>query len=280
MTKKIGKREEKRIARLFKDRQIIADLRKHFTGYDPKDGFSISPAKIAELPYSKRRWMRVKHEKLQALLHKPFVDFVKPADDISRKALRKFTGEKMHHMKHFIVAKPTAESQVRVVEGNVQLRTQFPGQMSFTERFYMFPRNPRSHTHMLKMFDKMIPTMPKGMYVLQTDTYGDTGDMVERGGLRRELLRLLEAYDKAKYGEHRFMYRIAGFRWFATHKEGRLQLDKRDDARAGQREWNRKQREKLQAEIAAAKKKRCPFKQNGKRCVKEAGHRGPHVIQE
>jgi len=35
--KNTGKREAKRLARLFKDRQIIADLRKHFTGYDPKE---------------------------------------------------------------------------------------------------------------------------------------------------------------------------------------------------------------------------------------------------
>jgi hypothetical protein len=276
--KNTGKREAKRIARVFKDRQIIADLRKHFTGYDPKDGFSITPKKIADLPYSKRRSIRKKHEKLQALLHKPFVDFVKPADPIARKALRKFTGERMRGMKHFIVAKPSAESTVRVVEGNVQLRTQFPGEVAFTERFYMFPSVPRGHTHMLKMFDKMYPKMPKGMYVLQTDSYGDTGDLVERERLRDELHRILEAYDKAKYGEHRFMYRIAGFRWFSTAREGRAQLDKRDDARAGQREWNRKQREKLQKEIADAK--RCKVIKNDERCKKENGHKGPHKFKE
>jgi hypothetical protein len=215
----------------------------------------LTPKKIMALPYSKRRGIRRKAEKLQALLSKPFVDFVTPADDISRKALRKFTGERMRGMKHFIVAKPSAESQVRVVEGNVQLRTQFPGEVAFTERYFMFPKTPRGVHHMLRMFEKMYKTMPKGMYVLQTDSYGDTGGIVEREQLRDELQKMLEAYDKAKYGEHRFMYRIAGFRWFATYRQGRIQLDKRDDARAGQREWNRKQREKIQAEIATAKKK-------------------------
>jgi hypothetical protein len=279
---KTGKRESARLARLYKDRQMVADLRKHFTGYEPAAGYSLSPKKLYEIPYSRKRALRAKHAKLQELLKKPFVDFVTPADDISRKALRKFTGERLRGMKHFIVAKPSAESQVRVVEGNVQLRTQFPGSTAFTERFYMFPKVPRSHAHMLKMFDKMAPNLPKGTYVLQTDTYGDTGDLVQRGGLRRELLRLLEAYDKPKYGEHRFMYRIAGFRWFATTKEGRLQLDKRDDARAGQREWNRKEREKLQAEIAAAKKKRCRYRDpfSGERCIKEAGHKGQHKFEE
>jgi hypothetical protein len=272
-----GKREAARLARVFKDRQMIADLRKHFTGYEAREGFSLTPAKIAALPYSTRRALRIKHGKLQALLHKPFVDFVKPMDDIARKTLRKFTGERMRRMKHFIVQKPSAESTVRVVDGNVQLRTQFPGEVAFTERFYMFPRVPRGHTHMVKMFDKMYSKMPKGMYVLQTDTYGDTGGLVEREQLRDELLKMLEAYDRAKYGEHRFMYRIAGFRWMATFRQGRLQLNKRDDARAGQREWNRQQREKLRAEIAAAKKKlRCPARLGRHQCVKESGHSGPH----
>lgn len=276
----INKRESARLARLYKDRQIVADLRKHFTGYDKKDGYTLTPAKLYQIPYSQKRAMRAKNAKLQTLLAKPFVDFVTPLDDISRKALRRFTGERMRGLKHFIVQKPSAESTVRVVDGNVQLRTQFPGEVAFTERFYMFPRTPRGHAHMLKMFDRMYSKMPKGMYVLQTDTYGDTGGLVEREQLRDELLKMLEAYDRAKYGEHRFMYRIAGFRWLATYRQGRLQLNRRDDVRAGQREWNRQQREKLRQEIVNAKKKRCPFKQNGKRCTKEAGHTGPHVTQE
>jgi len=274
MSKNTGKRELARIARLLKDRESIKDLRKHFTGYDAKDGISLTPAKIADLPYWKRRSIRKKHDKLQALLTKPFVDFVKPADDISRKALRKFTGERMRGMKHFIVQKPSAESTVRVIEGNVQLRTQFPGEVAFTERFYMFPKIPRSINHMLQMFQKMYKTMPEGDYVLQTDTYGDTGGIIDRGQLRDELQKMLEAYDKAKYGEHRFMYRIAGFRWLSTRKAGREQLNRRDDARAGQREWNRQQRERLQQEIKD--KSRCKSVFNNKRCKKQSGHPGPH----
>lgn len=253
---KANKRETARLQRLYKDRQIIADLRKHFTGYDPKDGFSLTPAKIADLPYSTKRGIRRKHDKLKALLNKPFVDFVKPTDPIARKALRKFTGERMLNMKHFIVQKPSAESQVRVVDGNVQLRTQFPGEVAFTERFFMFPSVPRGHSHMLKMFDRMYPKMPPGMYVLQTDSYGDTGGIVQREALREELMRILEAYDKSKYGENRFMYRIAGFRWMSTTVKGaRDQMTKREDARAGQREYNRKKRDQLRREIATAKKK-------------------------
>lgn len=276
MTASTGKREAKRLARLYKDRQIIADLRKHFTGYDAKDGLSISPKKIAELPYSKRRGIRAKHDKLQALLKKsPFVDFVVPADQIARKALRQFTGERMRGMKHFIVAKPSAESQVRVVEGDVQLRTVFPGGVAHTERFFMFPNIPRGHSHMLKMFDRLYQKMPPGMYVMQTDTYGDTGGLVEKELLRDELLRTLEAYDKAKYGEHRFMFRIAGFRWLTTHKQGaREQKRARDEAREGQREWNRKQRERLQQEIK--NKSRCHAMSDGRRCVKQIGHKGQH----
>lgn len=259
--KKISKRETARLERLYKDRQIIADLRKHFTGYDAKDGISLTPGKISDLPYSKRRGIRAKHAKLQTLLHKPFVDFVKADDDIARKALRKFTGERMRNMKHFIVQKPFAESQVRVVEGNVELRTKQEqedgGEAIVTERYYMFPSVPRSHSHMLKMFDRMYKRMPaKGLFTLQTDTYGDTGGIVQRELLRDELTRILEVYDRPKYGEDRFMYRIAGFRWMGQSIKGAAaQKEKRDEARDAQREVNRKKSEKLKAEIAAAKKK-------------------------
>lgn len=279
MTTNTGKREAQRLARLYKDRQIIADLRKHFIGYDPANGYSITPKKIADLPYSKRRSIRAKHVKLQALLHKPFVDFVVPVDPIERKALRKFTGERMRGLKHFIVAKPSAESQVRVIKGNVQLRTKFPGQVAFTERFFMFPRVPRGHSDMLKMFDRMYPKMPAGFYSVQTDTYGDTGSPIQRELLREEgLLRLLEAYDNPKYGEHRFMYRIAGFRWMSTSVNGVVvQQRKRDEAREGQRRYNRMVRERIQREIATAKKtKRCPAMIGNRQCKKKAAHKGPH----
>lgn len=256
MTTNTGKREAKRLARLYKDRQLLQDLRKHFTGYEPSEGYSLTPKKLAALPYSKKRALRAKHEKLQTLLSKPFVDYVKPSDDISRKALRKFTGERMKGLKHFIVQKPSAESTVRVVEGNVQLRTQFPGQMAFTERFFMFPRQARGHQDMLNMFDKLLKKMPPGMYVMQTDTYGDTGNIVQREMLRDEMMQMLEAYDRAKYGEHRFMYRIAGFRWMSTTLKGAtMQIRARDEAREAQREYNLKKREQLKQEIAKAKKR-------------------------
>lgn len=249
------KRESARIARLLKDRQILGDLRKHFTGYEPAAGYSLTPDKLYEIPYWKKRAMRVKHKKLQELLKVPFKDFIVPSDDISRKALKKFTGENLRNMKHFIVAKPSAESKVRVVDGDVQLRTQFPGEVAFTERYFMFPTAPRSHSQMLKSFDRIYKKMPPGMYVLQTDTYGDTGGIIEREQLRGELQRLLEAYDKAKYGEHRFMYRIAGFRWMSTTVKGaRMQMNKRDEAREGMREYNRKRAAERRQAIAKMKK--------------------------
>jgi hypothetical protein len=109
---------------------------------------------------------------------------------------------------------------------------------------------------MLKMFDSMYKRMPKGMYVLQTDTYGDTGGAVEREQLREELQRVLHDYDKAKYKENRFMFRVAGFRWMSTKLHGaEIQLTKRDEAREGQRAFNKKKRDQLRREIAATRKR-------------------------
>jgi hypothetical protein len=136
------------------------------------------------------------------------------------------------------------------------LKTKLPGEVAFMERFFMFERKPRSHSDMVKMFQRMYKTMPPGMYVMQTDTYGDTGDIVEREQLLDELQRMLEAYDRSKYGDDRFMYRIAGFRWMATTLKGALVQERaRNEAREGQRQWNKKKREELRREIAASKKR-------------------------
>lgn len=275
MSKNTGKREAKRIARLYKDRQLIANLRKYFTGYDAKDGISLSVDKIAKLPYSKRRGIRRKAEKLQELISKPFVDFVKPADDISRKALKDFTGQRMRGQKYFIVAKPSEDSSVRVVEGTVQVRTEFPGEVAHTERFFMFPRSPRGPGDLLKMFDKLFKKMPPGDYDILTRKYDAIMYPVDRGQLRDEVLRLLETYDNPKYGEDRFLHVLTGFRYTAmSTKSGMMQAEKRHDARARQREWNRQQREKVQQEIKD--KTRCAKIFNGRRCKKQAGHKGPH----
>lgn len=250
------RREEKRLERLYKDRQIIADLRKHFEGYGTKEGFSLSPEKIAKIPYSQKRGMRAKHKKLQTLLKHPFVDFVKPADDASRKALKRFTGERMRGMKHFVVAKPSAESTVRVVGGDVQLKTKFPGEAAFTERFFMFPNLPRSHKHMLAMFDKMYSRMPPGMYVLQSKSYGDIGEAADRGQIREKIEDWLMVYDKPKYGDNRFMYELTGVRWISSTLKGAVvQTKARDEARNAQRKVNQRKREKLKDEVRANKKK-------------------------
>jgi hypothetical protein len=259
------KRESKRLLRLYKDRQIIADLRKHFEGYSLSDGFSLTPKKIAELPYSKRRSIRRKHDKLQELLKKPFVDFVTTEDDASRKAVKQYLkvahaspGANMRGLKHFIVPKPSAESNIEVRAGKVQIRQKFPGEkgLGHVERFFYFPSTPRGPGHMMQMFDKLYKSMPAGMYEVLTDSYGSIMLPIDREQLRDEVLRLLEAYDNPKYNEDRFLYRIIGFRFTAmTVKNAMIAAEKRIDARAGQREHNRKIRERIAKEISEAKQR-------------------------
>jgi hypothetical protein len=240
-----------RAERLLRDREAIRVLRKHFTGYEARDGFSLEPKKIAALPYHRRRALRQKYAKVEHLLSQPH-DVVKPKTPRDAKALRTFTHERMRRMKHFIVPKPSEDSHVTVKEGRVELTTQFPGQVEFTEQYFMFPRRGRSHEHLARMLEKMLPTMPDGMYSIQTDTYGDIQQPVHKKFLLEEVQRLLEAYDRPKYGDHRFMNRLTGFRWMSTTVAGaEVQQAARDERREAQREWNRKRRAQLKREARA-----------------------------
>lgn len=240
--------EQHRQERLLRDREAIRVLREHFTGYDAKAGFSLDVNKIAAMPYHRRRGLRKKYSKIAPILSQPH-DLVKAKTKKDAKALRQFTHERMRRMKHFIVQTPTPQSKVRVKDGQVELHTKLPGKAEFTEMYFMFPRRARGHADMLRMFEKMLPGMPKGHYALLTDTYGLTGGIVDRGQLRHELQRLLEAYDRAKYGEHRFMHRIAGFRFMGTTLRGaEVQIKQRDERREAQHNYNRKRREQLARE--------------------------------
>ena len=243
-------REIVRQERLLRDRDALKVLREHFRGYETRDGFDLR--KIDQLTYSQRRGIRKKFAKVRKLLDHPFVETVKPRTRGEAKALRQFTHERMRNMKHFIVQKPTAESRVELVDEQLQLRTKFPGEAEFTERYFLFPKRARGPTHMLRMLEELLPDMPPGLYRMQTDTYGDTGDIVDRDQLRNELNRVLSAYDRAKYGEHRFLYRITGFRWMSTTLKGAV-VEKRatDEARRGQRDFNRKRRAQLEREAKA-----------------------------
>lgn len=267
-------REQIRQERRLRDIAALKVLREHFTGYEARDGYDIRH--VENIPASRRRALRKKYTKVATLLSQPY-DVIKPKDKKEAKALRHFTQEKFRRMKHFIVHKPDEASRVTMEGGAVTVKRAFTHGVEFEQKYFFFPRRARGPGHMRRMLEEMLPDMPEGMYAMQTAAYGDTGSIVDRGQLMNQLRDYLGAYDKAKYGEYRFMNQITGFRYMATTLKGaQVQQRARDSRRRGQREANEQRREELrQLAAARARALRCPVKG----CVLPRGHKGPHMAR-
>jgi hypothetical protein len=230
--------------RLLRDQAAIRALREHYTGYSASDGFSLDLRKIAEMPYHRRRALRKKFTKTQQLLATPHV-VVKPRTTADAKVLRRETRQRARGLKHYIVHVPDPKrSTAKVVEGQLEIRTKLPGKAAVEERMFHLPRRPKSPDDLLEMLDELLDDMPdSGHFQMQTDTYGDTGEIASKGALRRQLQSYLAAYDKAKYGRHRFMNRVIGWRWVRSKLAGRIIRQDRAEERERLRMLHREQRE-------------------------------------
>lgn len=240
----------KRRVRLLKDRAAVKLLREHYHGYESKAGYSLDLKKLSKLPYSKKRALRKKAAKTAQLLATPHV-FVTARSPKQAKILRKETHRREKGLKHYIVHVPDPKrSRASIVEGKLQITTDYPGQVEFEERFYSFPRRARSPDDMLDMLDKMLPHMPdSGEFIMQTDTYGDTGaSALDKRAVRAQLMERLNSYDKEKYGANRFLNRVIGWRWTRSRKKGEIVRHRRSEAREAAREAYRKRREEFKRE--------------------------------
>lgn len=242
------RQRKRREERALRDREAIRLLRRHFEGYDTAEGYSLDLRKIERLSRSQRRGLRKKAARVAAMLAAPHA--IVPAKSAqSAKALRKFTGQRMRGMRHFIVHTPTPESRVRVKKGQVQLTTPYPGEAEVREEYYFWPRRATTPDDMIAMLEGMLPAMPRsGLYVMQTRMHGDTGTRVDWGQLMKRLREYLMAYDREKYGANRFMNQVLGFRWEESRLHGRVVKQERDDLRRGQRAANRQRRAQLARE--------------------------------
>lgn len=240
----------KRRVRLLKDRAAVKLLREHYHGYEAKAGYSLDLKKLAKLPESKKRALRKKAAKTAQLLATPHV-LVPARSKQQAKILRRETHRREKGLKHFIVHVPDPKrSRAAIVDGKLQITTDYPGQVEYEERFFRFPRRARSPDDMLYMLDKMLPKMPdSGEFIMQTDTYGDTGaSALDKRAVRAQLMERLNSYDKEKYGANRFMNRVIGWRWTRSRKKGKIVRHRRSEAREAAREAYRKRREEFKRE--------------------------------
>lgn len=238
----------KRRVRLLKDRAAVKLLREHYHGYEAKAGYPLD--KLSNLPYSKKRALRKKAAKTAQLLATPHV-LVPARSKAQAKILRKETHRREKGLKHFIVHVPDAKrSSAKVVGGKLRITTRYKGRVAVDEQMFLFPRRARSPDDMIAMADALLPKMPdSGEFVMQTDTYGDTGAIaLNKRAARAQLLSRLTSYDKEQYGAHRFMNRVLGWRWIRTSKQGNIIRHERSRAREAAREDYERRREEFKRE--------------------------------
>lgn len=255
-TKKRTAAKVARAQRALSDREAIRTLRKHFTGYDKQHGYSLDPREIEQMPAHRRRALRKKHQLVATLLATPHVE-LKARTPAQAKVLRRETRQRFKGMKHFIVHVPDADRSTAQVTkaGRLSIRTKLPGRVEFDEQLFRWPRRPKSPDDMVAMLEKM--DLPKtGSFVLQTSRYGDIGEeSVGKRALIGRLRDYLHAYDKVKYGAHRFLNQVIGFRWIRSKLAGEVIRQDRSKAREAQREANREKRDRLHREARRAAKK-------------------------
>lgn len=245
-----------RAERALRDREALREVRKHLKGYEAKDGWDMR--QIEQMPAHARRSLRKKYTELSTRLARPHV-LLKAKDDDEAKVLRRETGQRLHDAKHFIVQVPDPlHSTARVEEGRLAITTEMPGRAEYDEQLFRWPKRPTSPEEMVEMLQAMeLPTT--GTFYLQTSRYGDIlPDAGDKQGLVQLLRTYLRRYDDEKYGVHRFMDQVIGFRWARTKLAGEVIEQRRGRAREAQRELNRERRYELEAE--ARKKARAAKK--------------------
>lgn len=247
-----------RAERALRDREAIRVLREHVNGFNARDGYSLDPRKIEQMPAHRRRSLRKKYTELATRLARPHV-LVKAKDKREAKALRRETGQLWHDAKHFVVQVPDAQrSTVKVTKaGRVSIRTKLPKRAAYDETLFRWPKRPKSPDDMLDMLEEM--ELPEeGSFYLQTSRYGDIeAEAMDKPALVRMLRTYLRRYDKEEYGVHRFLNQVIGFRWVRSELEGKVIRQRRGEAREAQRELNEQRRLELETEARKVAHRLC-----------------------
>ena len=182
----------------------VVELRRHFKGFEARDGYSLKSGALARLPlgrYEKIRRLALELRRELASPHK----VVRPRSAKSKSVLYKHTRALMvKGRKSFIVHVPRPETTRVKVVGKKKKRvseTRFVrGGRVETDYFYFADyarRAPRTIEEILRLTEKMLKDMPRGHYVMLSSQHGYIGAGMDK----RLLLRAIEVdwlgYDAA-----------------------------------------------------------------------------------
>ena len=219
----------------------IIDLRRFYSGFKARDGFSLKPRTLARMPLARYERIRSLAIDLRRELSQPH-KVVRPRSRASKSALASHTGQVDSKRKTFIVHTADPDTTTIKIVGTrkkkqVQEVTTVEGGR-FTQRHFYFrdytKRRIKTMVDILAVAERMIKQMPPGQYVFISSLYGEIGTNMDRRLLLAAIERNWLAYDAApdmrsgRPDNRGLAQTLLGFKLIATTPDGgRRSLEER-----------------------------------------------------
>jgi hypothetical protein len=196
------------------EKSYLADsiklLRKYVNGFEAASGYDLH--RIAHLIPAREEKVRRYARQIRQEIASPHIEIV-PRTAEALRAVKQHTGQStIPNRKRFIIHTNKPETtKARVVYKTVIVRnakgrkrkvktasleidqTVKGGQVQ--DRYFYFPESPKSFNHIIKMTRKMLKSMPKGYYTLQSANHGTIGRSIPSELLLEELQDRYVRYD-------------------------------------------------------------------------------------
>lgn len=218
----MGSRKKPLSATRLRDyREGVKLLRRLTNDFRAEDGYDLR--KIKGFSSSKLSRITRLAADARSIVSAPAVRFI-PRKRSSVSAVRKHTGQRLPKQKVWYVPTPKPDqTKVEIKRGKLQTARQVRGGKVY-DRYFYFPRRPKSFDDVIEMTEEMLPDMPKGFYLLMQSRYGFIGGGSDRDQLLTYLNSWFAVYDKMT-GHEELGATILGFRWtgstFAQHSQFR-----------------------------------------------------------
>lgn len=214
-------------------RADILELRRYFSGFDAKAGYSLRPNKLAKLSAARLKKLKVRARELHREKSQPY-KVVRPRSVKSRRALYAHTrAEKVRGRKAFLVHVPKPDTTRIEIVGKKKKRVREVRRVKgarVVEQYFYFAdyskREPKTMAAIERVTRTMLKDMPRGRYVFMSGVYGDIGTSMDRDDLLDELQQRWMIYDAppdpfAGIRESRGLAAtLVGFRFVSTTEEG------------------------------------------------------------
>lgn len=185
-------------------RASIKVVRQHFTGFDPKHGYSLSSAKLAKLTPARQKKLQYRARELRRELAAPHKVVKVPRNIAARRALYKHTGaEKVRGRKTFVVHTARPENtEIKIVgtKGRKRIREVRKVAGAEVEQQYFYfadysKRQPRTMKEISRLTKRILKDMPPGRYVFLSKEFGHISTAMDRDDLLEQLRIKWHKYD-------------------------------------------------------------------------------------